>query len=125
MNRLKSPICTDIEIMEQDELLKAKLIQETSQFPWKELLRHFASGTVIAVSAELDLIEAALQISKDNKEQVVKWLTSGQLAKVNDLQAKTWLDDNASLWTVVARPWILVQQRKPTADDSRQNRTLH
>ncbi len=113
--------------MEQDELLKAKLVQETSQFPWKELLRHFAAGTVIAVSVDLDLIEAALQISKDNKEQVTQWLTSGQLAKVNDLQAKTWLDDNASLWTVVVRPWILVQLPEKINLDQRSavNRTLH
>jgi hypothetical protein len=111
--------------MEQDELLKAKLLQETSQFPWKELLRHFAAGTVIVVGAELDLIEAALQISKDNKAQVAQWLTSGDLAKVTDLQAKTWLDDDASLWTVVVRPWILVQQRKPVPEEELHNRVLH
>lgn len=111
--------------MEPDELLKAKLLQETSQFPWKELLRHFAAGTVIAVSAELDLIEAALQISRDNKEQVTRWLASGDLAKVSDVQAKAWLDNDASLWTVVVRPWILVQQRKPVPDADLKNRTLH
>ncbi|GGC96863.1 DUF2288 domain-containing protein [Undibacterium terreum] len=110
--------------METDDILKTKLIQETAQFPWKELLRHFAAGTVIAVSPELDLIEAALQVTKDNKEAVTRWLTSGDLAKVSDLQAKAWLDDNASLWTVVVRPWILVQHRKPPAEDTK-NRVLH
>lgn len=111
--------------MEQDELLKAKLVQETSQWPWKELLRHFAAGTVVAVSEELDLIEVALQISKDNKDQVAQWLAGGGIAKVSDLQAKSWLDDNANVWTVVVRPWILVQQRKPVPEAEPENRTLH
>ncbi len=111
--------------MEQDESLKTKLIQETAQFPWKELLRHFATGSVIAVSAELDLVEVALQMSKDNKDQIAQWLTSGEVTKVSDLQAKAWLDDNASLWTVVVRPWILVQQRAPASGSGVEKPTLH
>ncbi|WP_394781574.1 DUF2288 domain-containing protein [Undibacterium sp.] len=111
--------------MEQDESLKAKLVQETAQFPWKELLRHFATGSVIVVSAELDLIEVAFQMSKDNKDQVARWLTSGEVARVSDLQAKAWLDDNVNLWTVVVRPWILVQQRTPASDSGVEKPTLH
>src|SRR5438445_12116025 len=107
--------------MEQDELLKTKLVQETSQWPWKELLRHFAAGTVVAVSEELNLIEVALQMSKDNKDRVAQWLASGGIAKVSDLQAKAWLDGNASLWTVVVRPWILVQQRKSVSESEPEN----
>ena len=47
----------------QTELLRAKLNQETSQMPWKELERYFASGKVIAVSDQLDLIEVAARIA--------------------------------------------------------------
>ncbi|MHB1590378.1 MAG: DUF2288 family protein, partial [Sulfuricella sp.] len=50
----------------QDDILRAELNRETARIAWKELLRFFAAGTVIAVSQDLDLIEVAIQISNDN-----------------------------------------------------------
>jgi hypothetical protein len=41
----------------------------------------------------------------------LRWLTEQSVSKVSDLQAKVWLDTNAQLWTVVVKPWILVQAR--------------
>lgn len=79
---------------------------------WKELLRHFAGGTVIAVSDKLDLINVAASISQDDKASVEKWLSDGLVAKVSDAQAAAWLESDAALWTVVVRPWVLVQLRK-------------
>lgn len=62
------------------------------------------------VSEKLDLLEVAVQMSNDNKAQIEQWLTTQQVGKVTDEQAKNWLEADASLWTVVVRPWILVQQ---------------
>lgn len=95
----------------QDELLRAKLNGETARFAWKELQRFFAAGTVISVHDELDLVDVALQIANDNKEAVAQWMAAGQLGRVSDEQAETWLAAEADLWTVVVKPWILVQQR--------------
>lgn len=99
------------DALSPDELLRAKLNAETARFAWKELQRFFAAGTVIAVDDELDLVEVALQIANDNKEDVARWMNAGQLGRVSDEQAQTWLDAEAELWTVVIKPWILVQQR--------------
>ncbi len=98
---------------ESSELLYNKLNHETAQMPWTELLRYFASGSVIAVSDELDLIDVAARIADDDKEMVAAWLADQRLAKVTDEQAKAWLDADMSLWTVVVKPWILVQQGQP------------
>jgi hypothetical protein len=95
--------------------LRTRLNQEAARLPWVELLRHFASGSVIAVGDGLDLIEVAAQISLDNKAQVAHWMAAGQLGRVTDTQAQTWLDDAAELWTVVVSPLVLVQQRKASA----------
>jgi hypothetical protein len=35
-----------------------------------------------------------------------------RVARVSDEQAKAWLDADASLWTVVVKPWLLVQPIK-------------
>jgi hypothetical protein len=94
-----------------DEITQTKVNLETAPIAWKELLRFFAGGLVIAVSTQLDLVEVALQMSQDNKTQIEQWLSEGKIAKVSDELAKEWMDADAMLWAVVVKPWILVQLR--------------
>ena len=91
-------------------LEKTKVNLETSKIPWVELQRFFAGGLAIAVGEELDLVEVAYQFAADNKTLVANWLDSGAVAKVSDQQAQDWLDNQRSVWAVVVKPWILVQQ---------------
>jgi hypothetical protein len=93
-------------------LLRAKINSETSRLPWHELLRHFAAGTVILVSDDLDLVDVTVHMSNDDKALVAQWLSENRIGKVSDAQAQEWLDAGAALWTVVVRPWILVQREK-------------
>ncbi|MCU6434154.1 DUF2288 domain-containing protein [Undibacterium sp. Jales W-56] len=95
--------------MNSDQLLRTKINQETSRLPWTELLKHFASGTVISIAPQLDLVEVAVQISNDNISLVQEWLHEQSIAKVSDEQAKAWLETDTQLWAVVVKPWILVQ----------------
>lgn len=98
---------------QEQQLLHAKLNMETAQMAWSELLRFFASGHVIAVSDDLDLVEVAARFSIDDTRVVEEWLSAASIAKVSDDQARKWLEEEAMLWTVVARPWVLVQENKP------------
>jgi hypothetical protein len=68
-----------------------------------------ASGAVIFVSSDLDLVEVAYQCSEDNKLQVERWLLTGQVARVGDEQALAWHDANAEMWAVMVSPYVLVQ----------------
>lgn len=95
----------------REDIYRTKLNLETSQIAWKELQRHFASGTVRVVTDDLDLVEVAYQISENNVAQVSRWLENQQLAVVSDEQARTWWESDAQLWAVVISPWVLVQQR--------------
>ena len=90
--------------------LAAKLNLETAQISWKELEPHFAGGNVISVAKELDLFLVAEQIVADNTEMVKQWMGEGKVAQVSDDQAMLWSSENALLWAVVIKPWILVQQ---------------
>ena len=85
---------------------------ETSRIAWKELQRHFASGATIFVGETLDLVDVALQISRDNREQVAQWMQTGQIARVTDAQALAWYEADAEVWAVVARPYVLVQPER-------------
>ncbi len=91
------------------EILRAKMNLETAQIAWRELQRFFAGGMAIAVAAELDLVDVAVQIAEDNKVQVEEWLHEGKIGQVSDAQAKAWFDNDATLWALVVRPWVLVQ----------------
>lgn len=100
------------KLANEDDLLRAKLNGETARFAWKELQRFYASGAVIVVADNLDLVEVAFQIAKDNKTKVEQWMANNQLGRATDAQAKAWLEADCVLWTVVVKPWVLVQQPK-------------
>ncbi len=95
---------------EQDhELIRAKLNSETAKLGWKELQRFFAGGKLLYVNSDLDLIDVALAIQQDDQVKVRQWMEQTQLTGVSDLQAKDWFVNDSLLWTVVVKPWILVQ----------------
>lgn len=102
----------------QKEILRAKVNLETSTIAWKDLQRFFASGAAIAVSADLDLVEVAFQISEDNKKQVAQWLSAGKVAAVSDAQALAWYEADADVWAVVVSPYVLVQEMKSVQPDA-------
>ena len=95
------------QIAEED--VRKKLNQETARIPWSELEKHFASGNVVYVSPELDLIEVAYQVSLDNKTAVETWVKAQQMAPASDEQAAQWYADQSELWVVVVAPLVLVQ----------------
>lgn len=98
-----------------DEVLRAKLNLETATMRWQELERFFASGSLISVGSDLDLVDVAVCVANDDKVTVAQWLDAGRIAKVSSDQALVWHETNAALWTVVVKPWILVQEERRIA----------
>jgi len=96
----------------QEQIDRVKINQETSRIAWSELQRFFASGGAIYVSSDLDLVEVAFQLSRDNRPQVEQWMAAGQVANVSDEQALAWHKADAELWAVVVSPFVLVQPIK-------------
>lgn len=93
----------------QGEIFRAKVNLETSQIAWKDLQRYFAGGVALAVAADLDLVDVAYQMSRDNSVQIQQWMAAGKFGKVSDEQARGWLATDEVLWAVVVSPWVLVQ----------------
>ena len=96
-----------------EESSRADINTETAKIAWKELQLFFAQGYALAVSPQLDLVDAAYQVSQDNKQQVEIWMEAGQFGPVSDAQALEWLEANVLMWAVVVRPWVLVQPVMP------------
>ena len=91
------------------DLLRANINLETAQIPWRELQRFFAAGKVLRVDPGLDLVEVAVCIEQDELERVEAWTSSGELQPVGDDEARHWIEEDALLWAVVVKPWVLVQ----------------
>lgn len=96
----------------KDTELHDKINRETARVRWSELERHFAHGAVVFVSTELDLVEVALRIAHDDKAHITRWMAEGKVAKVSDLQARTWQAADTELWASVVSPFVLVQPEK-------------
>ncbi len=82
---------------------------ETAQIRWHELQRFFAGGNAIAVDPNLDLTHVAAQIVADNAAQIKQWMDAGLVDSVKDAQAQQWYEQDALVWAVVIKPWVLVQ----------------
>ena len=95
-----------------NDAIKQQIVAETSKIAWHELQYFFASGMAIYVSEQLDLIDVASCFTDDNKIMVEKWMQDKLVMPVPDQQAKIWYDDDATVWAVVVKPWVLVQPIK-------------
>jgi len=111
------------------DILRANINNETSQINWHELQRFFAGGWLIYVSPQLNLLDVAVAFSVDDKEQVTRWLTSGDVAKVDDDQAKQWHVADTLFWSNVVKPWVLIQPVSTGTDnpspEGRDERKIH
>ena len=94
-------------------VIRQKLNHDTAKIKWGALHEHQQQGCVIAVSADLDLIDVACEFTFDNFDQVKAWLQQTQITKVGDEQAQQWKIEDRELWAVVVAPWVLVQEQMP------------
>ena len=106
---------TDTDRLEA--MLRDEIHAETSKIAWSELQRIFAAGKAIYVAVDLDLVEVAVQVSSDNSELVRQWMQTGKIAPVSDDQARCWFDTDATVWAVVVKPWVLIQEMKERHDE--------
>lgn len=94
-----------------DAGLRGQLLSETAKVEWQELQRHFARGVVLVVTGHLDLIEVAMAMSRDDKDQIAQWMAADELFIATIEAAQDWQTRDPLLWAVVTAPWVLVQER--------------
>ena len=107
------------------DVLRANINNETAQISWAELQRFFAGGWLIYVSTQVNLLDVAVAFTLDDKDRVSQWLTTGEIAKVSDEQAKKWHNENTGFWANVVKPWVLIQPLAPADEVETTNRKIH
>jgi len=97
--------------MEETDLdLRTRLNAETAKLIWPELERHFARGAVIRVDQSLDLIDVAVSVSEDDKENVEAWMNTGVIGHPSMEDVRDWVERQPDFWAVVVAPWVLIQE---------------
>ena len=89
--------------------MEGKIIGETAKCLFSDLMQPFAQGRLVEVSSALDLVEVTQALNNDQSDLFSAWVAAGQINRLDDLRAKSWVQDDVLLWTVVLAPWVLVQ----------------
>ena len=92
------------------DIEKAKINLETAKIAWVELQRFFAAGMVIQVSKGQDLTGVALSISEDDAQTIGRLIDEGKISVVTDAKALEFFESNAIVWSVVVKPYVLIQE---------------
>ncbi|HLR17576.1 MAG TPA: DUF2288 family protein [Alcanivoracaceae bacterium] len=96
---------------ELDELT-IRLNSETATIAWTELQRFFAQGRTLHISPTLDLVQVAKALVEDDTERMTPWVEQELVQAVSDEQSRTWLEQDAVVWSVVIPPYVLVQPQQ-------------
>jgi len=78
---------------------------------WRELKIHLQRDAIITVSADLEIIDAAVAIADDNKEVVSDWINDNKLGKPTEDQLQSWEKTPEKLFRMlIVQPFILIQE---------------
>lgn len=84
--------------------------QDLAEVPWKDLRIHLQRDAIIIVAAELDLVEVAEAVARDDKQSVEGWIAAEQLLKPTAEQAEAWEGElEKPFRMLIVQPFILVQ----------------
>jgi hypothetical protein len=94
--------------------LRETLAEGLSEAPWSMLEAHAQRDAVILVSADLELLDVAVALAKDDGAAVTTWMSQGLLSKPDAVAITTYEADGARRWPfVIVAPFVLVHERRP------------
>ena len=102
--------------LQSDEELRTHLHGETSKLPWVDLEKHFARGVVFKVEKGTDILDVAIIMSRDDKDSLEQLINDKKVQGAEIEDAKKWHETEASLWTIVIAPFVLVQEFEQKLD---------
>ena len=92
---------------EDDSTTEEKLSKFCGEVGWEYLKGPFENQSLFFVDPELRLEEVGLAISEDRKQQVNRWLQSGDLVKIESLHAQQWEGTDQLFEALVVSPFVL------------------
>lgn len=88
---------------------REKLAGEVLDAPWQELAPHFARDAMLLVAPEVDLLDVAVAMARDDVARMEDWLSSGSLVRPGADRAATWGEEPPRFQAVIVQPWVVAQ----------------
>jgi hypothetical protein len=90
--------------------VRERFEKDLAEVDWKSLRIHLQRDALILVSAQLDLVEVACQVTADATQEVSDWIARGLLAKPTAEQLESWETElDKPFRMLIAAPYILIQ----------------
>jgi hypothetical protein len=96
--------------------LRTKLASEVSVTSARDLVPHFARGGLLMLAPQLDLLDCAVAIARDERLGIEGWLSAGVLWRATDQDGRRLVaEPDARYQFVIVQPWVLAQALAPPA----------
>lgn len=96
--------------------LRTQLAEQIHRVDWKPLAPHAKRGGLVMVDPQLELLEVAVAIARDDGAQVQQWMAAQQLRRPTPSEAEGWSAETGEGFTVViVQPYVLAQRDDPGA----------
>ena len=96
-------------VVEKD--LRTELLEQVQNADWAAIRPHLARDAVILVAPELDFLDTAVAVARDDKTLVQAWIAQAQLAKPSREQLAVWeKTPEMPFRFVIVAPFVLIQR---------------
>lgn len=96
--------------MTEENSVRENFAKDLAEVAWKDIRINLQRDVIILVAEDLDLVDVAVDVAEDNKDQVSLWIAAGKLVKPTREQIDEWetqLDKPFRM--LIAQPYILAQ----------------
>lgn len=84
--------------------------KDLAEVTWRDLRFHLQKDAIILVADSLDLVDVAVDVANDNKDQVSLWISAGKLTKPSQELIDQWeAQQDSPFRMLIAQPYILAQ----------------
>lgn len=93
--------------------IQEQLSKDIANIDWQDLLPHAKRDAIIVVAQNLDLLDVAVAIAKDNTVLVQQWIDNKSISKPSSEQLTDWNQEMQKQFvTVIVQPFVIIQEVK-------------
>jgi hypothetical protein len=81
-----------------------------AEVSWRDLRPHVQRDTLITLGPEIDIVEAASAVARDDSAQIEAWIAEGKLGKPTLDEVAAWEKQMGKPFRMlIVQPFILIQ----------------
>jgi hypothetical protein len=100
------------EKMSTDKPDPFEFAEQIDEASWDMLKPHHERGAVFMLSDQLNLVEVATAIAKDDVGKVKSWLESKEMRQISEEEVELWekMDREKIVNFLIVQPYVIIQK---------------